>query len=101
MMCIYVVLFVQFGGQDVKFLFKVGGVLGVDVLVQLMVMMLGDSQLVGYCFGKVGNDWKIYDIDMLGVWLIQVYQGQFKSQFVMGGIDGLIVYLQKYNLWIN
>ncbi|HIE1372117.1 TPA: ABC transporter substrate-binding protein, partial [Burkholderia sola] len=42
-----------------------------------------------------------YDIDMSGAWLIQVYQGQFKSQLAAGGIDGLIAYLQKHNSRTN
>ena len=74
---------------------------GADALVQSTVTTPGDSQSVGYRLGKVGNDWKIYDIDMSGAWLIQVYQGQFKSQLASGGIDGLIAYLQKHNSRTN
>ncbi len=87
--------------QDAKFSFKAGGASGADALVQSTVSTPGDSQSVGYRLGKVGNDWKIYDIDMSGAWLIQVYQGQFKSQLASGGIDGLIAYLQKHNSRTN
>ena len=91
----------QLGSQDAKFSFKAGGASGADALVQSTVATPGDSQSVGYRLGKVGNDWKIYDIDMSGAWLIQVYQGQFKSQLASGGIDGLITYLQKHNSRTN
>jgi ABC-type transporter MlaC component len=57
----------------------------------------GDSQTVGYRLGKTGNDWKIYDIDMAGAWLIQVYQGQFKEVLQRGGVDALIDFLKTHN----
>lgn len=97
----YAASLAQLGGQDAKFSFKAGGASGADALVQSTVTTPGDSQSVGYRLGKVGNDWKIYDIDMSGAWLIQVYQGQFKSQLSSGGIDGLIAYLQKHNSRTN
>ncbi|AXK61221.1 MULTISPECIES: MlaC/ttg2D family ABC transporter substrate-binding protein [Burkholderia] len=97
----YAASLAQLGSQDAKFSFKAGGASGADALVQSTVATPGDSQSVGYRLGKVGNDWKIYDIDMSGAWLIQVYQGQFKSQLASGGIDGLITYLQKHNSRTN
>jgi ABC-type transporter MlaC component len=57
----------------------------------------GDSQQVGYRLGKTGSAWKIYDIDMSGAWLIQVFQGQFKAQLEQGGVPALIAYLKKHN----
>ncbi|AOK31157.1 ABC transporter [Burkholderia singularis] len=97
----YAASLAQLGGQDAKFTFKAGGVGGTDALVRSTVTTPGDSQSVGYRLGKVGNDWKIYDIDMSGAWLIQVYQGQFKSQLAQGGIDGLIAFLTKHNARAN
>jgi ABC-type transporter MlaC component len=46
---------------------------------------------------KTGAGWKIYDIDMMGAWMIQVYRRQFAAQLASGGIDGLIKYLAAHN----
>jgi phospholipid transport system substrate-binding protein len=95
----YAASLAQLGGQDAKFSFKPGGASGTDALVQSTVTTPGDSQSVGDRLGKVGNDWKIFD--MSGAWLIQVYQGQFRSQLAQGGIDGLIAFLTKHNARTN
>lgn len=97
----YAASLAQLGSQDAKFSFKAGGASGTDAVVQSTVTTPGDSESVGYRLGKVGNEWKIYDIDMAGAWLIQVYQGQFKSQLTHGGIDGLIAFLTKHNARSN
>ncbi len=80
---------------------RAGGAGGGVAVVRSTVTTPGDSQSVGYRLGKIGNDWKIYDIDMSGAWLIQVYQGQFKAQLAQGGIDGLIAFLTKHNARAN
>ncbi|WDD91086.1 ABC transporter substrate-binding protein [Burkholderia sp. FERM BP-3421] len=97
----YAASLAQLGSQDAKFSFRAGGAGGADALVQSTVTTPGDSQNVGYRLGKVDGDWRIYDIDMSGAWLIQVYQGQFKSQLAQGGIDGLIAFLTKHNARVN
>ena len=93
----YAASLAQLGTQDARFTFKEGATKANDALVISTVTTPGDSQTVGYRLGKVGDDWKIYDIDMSGAWLIQVYQGQFKSQLQQGGVKALIDYLKKHN----
>jgi len=44
-----------------------------------------------------GAGWKIYDLNVLGVWLVQTYQGQFTQEISAKGIDGLIVSLADRN----
>jgi ABC-type transporter MlaC component len=93
----YAASLAQLGQQDARFAFKPSEATASDALVMSTVTTPGDSQQVGYRLGKVGGDWKIYDIDMSGAWLIQVYQSQFKSQLAQGGIDGLIKFLAAHN----
>ena len=93
----YAASLAQLGSQDAKFTFKEGTTTGNDALVTSTVTTPGDSQTVGYRLGKAGGAWKIYDIDMSGAWLIQVYQGQFKSQLQHGGVPALIDFLKKHN----
>lgn len=93
----YAASLAQLGNQDAKFAFKEGAITGNDAIVTSTVTTPGDSQSVGYRLGKTGGAWKIYDIDMQGAWLIQVYQGQFKAQLQQGGVTALIEYLKKHN----
>lgn len=93
----YAASLAQLGTQDAHFTFKPAEATAGDALVMSTVSTPGDSQQVGYRLGKVGNEWKIYDIDMSGAWLIQVYQNQFKAQLAQGGIDGLIKFLAAHN----
>jgi phospholipid transport system substrate-binding protein len=39
----------------------------------------------------------LYDINVLGAWLIEAYRGQFNNQISANGIDGLIKFLQDRN----
>jgi phospholipid transport system substrate-binding protein len=85
----------QLRGQDVKFQFQPANVQssGNDAVV---TSHGGDDQ-VDYRLEKTANGWKIYDINMLGAWLIQVYQTQFQEQLSKGGVDGLIKFLTEHN----
>lgn len=93
----YAASLAQLGTQDAKFSFKESTKTANDVLVASTVTTPGDSQTVGYRLRKAGNDWKIYDIDMSGAWLIEVYRGQFKAPLSQGGVPALIGYLKKHN----
>jgi phospholipid transport system substrate-binding protein len=36
------------------------------------------------------GEWKITDVSVMGIWLVEVYQGQFAQAIESSGIDGLI-----------
>jgi len=46
---------------------------------------------------SVGTGWKIYDLNVMGVWLVETYKGQFTQQINAKGIDGLIASLDERN----
>lgn len=46
---------------------------------------------------SANNGWKIYDINVLGAWLVETYKGTFASEISKGGIDGLIKALSEKN----
>ena len=52
---------------------------------------------VDYRLEKTPEGWKIYDLNVEGIWLIQNYRNQFAQQIEQGGIDGLIDALNKQN----
>jgi phospholipid transport system substrate-binding protein len=41
--------------------------------------------------------WKIFDVSVLGVWLVQSYRGSFANEISQSGIDGLIATLEQKN----
>jgi phospholipid transport system substrate-binding protein len=53
---------------------------------------------VSYRFAKSPDGWKIYDVNVMGVWLGETYKSSFSSEISKGGIDGLIRTLSEKNL---
>ncbi|CAD6543400.1 hypothetical protein LMG28727_04155 [Paraburkholderia kirstenboschensis] len=89
----------QLRDQDVKFKFAPVNAPGAakDVVVQSHVISNGGDDAIDYRLTKGPSGWKIYDINMMGAWLIQVYQTQFADQLSKGGVDGLIKFLTAHN----
>ncbi|MEM5384455.1 ABC transporter substrate-binding protein [Paraburkholderia phymatum] len=89
----------QLRDQDVKFRFQPANASAdaKDTVVQSHVLSNGGDDAIDYRLEKTANGWKIYDINMMGAWLIQVYQTQFQEQLSKGGIDGLIKFLTQHN----
>jgi phospholipid transport system substrate-binding protein len=46
---------------------------------------------------KTANGWKVYDVAIEGVSLVQNYRSTFNSEVQRGGIDGLIGALEAKN----
>ena len=89
----------QLRDQDVKFKFAPVNVpAGAnDIVVQSHVLTNGGDDSIDYRLTKAPSGWKVYDINMMGAWLIQVYQTQFADQLSKGGVDGLIKFLTAHN----
>jgi len=71
-----------------------------EVLVRTEVRGAGDPVQLDYRLEKTAGDgsgWKIYNINVLGVWLVDTYRSQFAQQISSGGIDGLIAALAARN----
>ena len=69
-----------------------------DVLVRTSVMPArGDAVQLDYRLEKSDAGWKIYDINVLGVWLVENYKNQFSAKINADGIDGLIKQLVQQN----
>jgi phospholipid transport system substrate-binding protein len=73
-----------------------GDVQANDVVVRSMFLQRnGPSVSVDYRLGKSEDGWKIYDVSVEGIWLIQSYRNQFSEQIAQNGIDGLIAALNR------
>jgi phospholipid transport system substrate-binding protein len=69
-----------------------------DVLVRTAVVpSRGEPITLDYRLEKQDAGWKIYDVNVLGVWLVENYKSQFAGEISAGGIDGLIKTLTERN----
>ena len=62
-----------------------------------IVQPRGEPIQLDYRLEKADKAWRIYDVNVLGVWLIQTYRNQFAQEISAGGIDGLIKSLSAKN----
>ena len=68
-----------------------------DVVVRSTVLNNGQPIELDYRLYKTPQGWRVYDINVLGAWLIQAYQQQFQEKIQQGGVDGLIQFLTQRN----
>jgi phospholipid transport system substrate-binding protein len=68
-----------------------------DVVVRTQVKGSGDPIQLDYRLEKSGDGWKIYDVNVMGAWLVQTYQSSFSQEVSASGIDGLIAKLAERN----
>ena len=68
-----------------------------EVVVKTVVLGRGDPVPLDYRLEKTANGWKVYDMNIMGVWLVEAYRNQFANQISQNGIEGLIKFLQERN----
>ncbi len=68
-----------------------------DVVVRTEVRGNGDPIQLDYRLEKSTGPWKIYDVNVMGVWLVENYRNSFSQEINAGGIDGLIAKLAEKN----
>jgi phospholipid transport system substrate-binding protein len=68
-----------------------------EVIVRSEIKGKGDPIQLDYRLEKAGDSWKIYDVNVLGVWLVENYRSSFAQEISASGIDGLISKLTDKN----
>jgi phospholipid transport system substrate-binding protein len=68
-----------------------------QVVVQTEVRGKGEPIKLDYRLDKPADAWKIIDVNVGGLWLVQNYRSQFAQELTKGGIDGLIKTLVDRN----
>ena len=68
-----------------------------DVVVKTVVLGRGDPVPLDYRLEKTDKGWKVYDMNIMGVWLVEAYRNQFTNQISQNGVDGLVKFLQDRN----
>jgi len=62
-----------------------------------VIQASGEPIQLNYRLSKGTDGWKIYDINVLGAWLVETYKGSFSAEINKSGIDGLIKTLTEKN----
>lgn len=68
-----------------------------EVVVRTEIRGKGDPIQLDYRLEKSGAEWKIYDVNVLGIWLADQYRNSFAQEIGANGIDGLIKSLADKN----
>ena len=71
-----------------------------NLVVQTEVKGKGDPIQLDYRLEKTpgeGSGWKIFDLNVMGIWLVENYRSQFSKEINAGGMDGLIKSLSDRN----
>ncbi len=68
-----------------------------EVVVRSEVRGRGEPIQLDYRMEKTPEGWKIYDLNVLGIWLVETYRTQFSQEINARGIDGLIAALAQRN----
>jgi phospholipid transport system substrate-binding protein len=68
-----------------------------EVVVRTEVRGKGEPIQLDYRLEKNADSWKIYDVNVLGVWLVEQYRSSFAQEISASGIDGLIAKLAERN----
>jgi len=68
-----------------------------DVLVRTEIIGHADPIQLDYRLEKTPTGWRIYNLNVLGVWMVETYRTQFAQEINARGIDGLIEALAARN----
>lgn len=69
-----------------------------SVLVRSEVRGGGSEPIqLDYRLERHAESWRIYDVNVLGIWLVDQYRSSFAQEIATGGIDGLITRLAERN----
>jgi phospholipid transport system substrate-binding protein len=88
----------QIKDQKVEFKPMRGDLSDTEVEVRSEVVQpRGEPIQLNYRLEKLPAGWKIYDVNVLGAWLVETYKSSFTAEIGKGGIDGLIKVLSEKN----
>lgn len=86
--------------NDMKLEFKPIRAEATDTEVEVRSQVLrprGEPIQLNYRLEKQAAGWKIYDVNVLGAWLVESYKSSFSTEIGKNGIDGLIKVLSEKN----
>ncbi len=96
----YAGAFAQLKDQTVSMKPLKGSVEDKEVLVRAEIKGSGETIQLDYRMEKTpgqGAGWRIFNLHVMGVWLVETYRSQFAPEINAGGVDGLIATLSERN----
>jgi phospholipid transport system substrate-binding protein len=87
----------QVKDQTVELLPFRGNATDPEVVVRTQVKGSGEPIQLDYRLEKAGDSWKIFDVNVLGIWLVGQYRSSFSQEINASGLDGLIAKLAERN----
>jgi len=87
----------QVNDQTISLKPQRGAATDTEVVVRTEVRGRGDPIQLDYRLEKTAGGWKIYNLNVLGVWLVETYRSQFAQEINAKGVDGLIATLAERN----
>jgi phospholipid transport system substrate-binding protein len=94
----YTAAFTQYKNQSVEYRRPRMAAADTDVVVQSLIKQPnGQPVAVDYAMEKTDRAWKVYNVKIEGVSLIENYRNTFNTEVQKSGIDGLIKSLSDKN----
>ena len=94
----YTTAFTQYRNQTIDFRPVRMSPADTDVVVKSFIKQpTGQPVAVDYSMEKAGQTWKVYDVKIEGISLVENYRNTFNGEIQRGGVDGLIKSLQNKN----
>jgi len=94
----YTSAFTQYRNQSVEYRRPRMSAGDTDVVVQSLIKQpSGPPLAVDYSMEKTANGWKVYNVKIEGVSLVENYRSTFNTEIQKNGIDGLIKALAERN----
>lgn len=88
----------EYKDQTLHFYPLRGGVEGSSVKVDSQIERSdGPSIAVSYRLARAGSDWKLYDLIVEGVSLLESFRSQFADQLAQGNINTLLQQMHNHN----
>ena len=94
----YTTAFTQYRNQTIDYRPVRMNASDTDVLVKSFIRQpTGQPVSVDYSMEKAGATWKVYDVKIEGISLVENYRNTFNAEIQRTGVDGLIRALQNKN----
>ncbi len=95
----YTSAFTQYRNQTIEYKPLKRQPADTEVLVRSVIKQTSgaDPIDINYSMEKTDNGWKVYDVTIAGVSLVQNYRSSFNTEIQRNGIDGLIAALAAKN----
>ncbi|WP_423227076.1 MlaC/ttg2D family ABC transporter substrate-binding protein [Paraburkholderia hospita] len=68
-----------------------------DAVVRTIASTNAQPVEIDYRLRKTPQGWRVYDLNVMGAWLVQTYRQQFGETIQQSGIDGLLRFLTDRN----